>query len=96
MTGLDLISVYGETSGALSISKLENNPGSIVQTGSFKGRVALISITPDDQNPLEVKVPSEKSYDNHEKDLSERWTGFLPVDIGGKIVPGLVEVVLYG
>jgi len=96
MTGIDLISVYGETSGALSLSAMENDPGSLEETGSFKGRVAIITITPVEMDDTVVKVPSERDYDDHEKILSETWTGYLPIDIGGKIVPGEVEVVLYG
>jgi hypothetical protein len=96
MTGIDLISVFGENSGALSLSAIENDPGSLEETDSFRDRVALITIKPVDMDDSVIKVPSEGEYDDHEKLLSETWTGYLPIDIGGKIVPGEVEVVLYG
>lgn len=96
MTGIDLVASYGEASGAISLSRLENRPDLAIETGSFEGRVALITISPVGTDPSEVKVPSNRVYDEHEKELSESWTGYLAVDVGGKIVPGLVEVVLYG
>jgi hypothetical protein len=96
LTSLDLMSTYGERSGALSISEMVTSPSMVEKTDSFKDRVAFIKVTPFEGDEIEILVPSEKDYNDHPREENEMWSGYLPIDIDGMVMPGLVEVVLYG
>lgn len=92
-----LFQIYGQRSGAISLSGLETDPSALEDEGPFDGKVALIKIDTYDQREIEIKVPNEKDFDDHSRTREESSTEMVPLDMGsGMIIPARMEVTIYG
>jgi hypothetical protein len=92
-----LMSAYGSTSGALSITDLVSDPARVSELEPFKGRVARIKVTSYEGLETEVKIPDTGTFDDHPKDRETMQAELIPVVLStGKVVPARMEVTLFG